>query len=249
MGFQSYSFLVNGMRVEARYRLETVQEVFLPLLRRLTVLQREKGKRLIIFLAAAPGVGKTTLSLFWQALSQQTEGIEPLQAIGIDGFHHHQDYLLSHTGVVYGKEVQLVEVKGAPETYDLDKLRAKLALLCTEREVLWPIYDRQSLHDVVEDQVKVAGDIVLLEGNWLLLQDPGWRDLKQFCDLSVYIDAQESLLRDRLIQRKINGGSTPEQAAAFYERADGKNVRRVCAHSQPADVTFTLLPDGDYRLK
>ena len=45
------------------------------------------------------GVGKTTLAMFLQMLSETTEGLKKVTAIGIDGFHHYETYLNTHTTV------------------------------------------------------------------------------------------------------------------------------------------------------
>ena len=99
------------------------------------------------------------------------------------------------------------------------------------------------LHDVVEDQIQISKDILLLEGNWLLLQEEGWKELKQFCDYSIFIQAEEDMLKQRLIERKIQGGLSRSEAIAFYERSDGRNVSRVLQHSMQADLTLRLSQD------
>ena len=43
---------INGIEVEAIYSERTVKEIFLTLLRRLTLKQKEKGRRLLVMLAA-----------------------------------------------------------------------------------------------------------------------------------------------------------------------------------------------------
>lgn len=248
MAFAEHTLYVNGIKVDAVYNEETVKSLFLPFLEKLTALRREKGGRVIAFLAAPPGAGKSTLSLFLENLSRGTPGLIPLQALGIDGFHRPQEYLLSHSGVVYGENVRLAEVKGAPETYDTDKLAMKLRLLAEGGAVPWPVYDRQ-IHDVIDDKAEASGGIILLEGNWLLLRDGAWSGLKKYADISLFVYADEPILRGRLVSRKIAGGLTQEQAEAFYRRTDGKNVIRALTDSVPADISWTLLPDGDYTYK
>jgi len=48
----------------------------------------------------------------------------------------------------------------------------------------------------------VDGQIVLLEGNYLLLNEDGWCDLSTYADYTISITADEALLRSRLIGRK-----------------------------------------------
>ena len=78
---------INGIDVEARYSDRTVETVLVPLLKRLTELQEKKGRRILIMLAAPPGAGKSTLLSFLGKLSEERDGIHPVQTIGMDGFH------------------------------------------------------------------------------------------------------------------------------------------------------------------
>ena len=158
--WKTYHFIVNGFEMEAVYHVKTIQEIFLPMLRKLTKMQKEKQKRLVIFVAAPPAVGKTTLCQFLEYLSKEQKDITEIQAIGLDGFHYPSDYINSHNAIVCGKTVPMKEVKGCPETYDTEKLEQKLQKIGQE-DILWPIYDR-NIHDVVEDVVKVDQDIILL---------------------------------------------------------------------------------------
>ena len=84
-----YSAMINDIPVEAEFPERQVQEVYIPLLRKLRQMQESKKGRILVFLAAPPGVGKTTLTLFLQELSETTEGLKRVTAIGIDGFHHY----------------------------------------------------------------------------------------------------------------------------------------------------------------
>ncbi len=87
----------------------------------------------------------------------------------------------------------------------------------------------------------------MLEGNWLLLQQPGWQQLKALADYTIYINAAPELLRDRLIERKIRGGLSPQQAENFYLATDGPNVFKVLQFSQPADCHLVMDRDMSYR--
>ena len=87
---------VNGFGFVARYGEKDVERVLLPLLMRLTELQAERDRRLIAFLAAPPGAGKSTLAAFMEWLSRRTPEATPLQAVGMDGFHCPNAYLDAH---------------------------------------------------------------------------------------------------------------------------------------------------------
>jgi putative kinase len=232
------NLLVNGFEVHATFSEQAVSNIFEPLLHKLTSLQRLKGSRLVVCLAAPPAAGKSTLAAYLEMLSTDCEDAEPLQALGIDGFHFHQDYILSHTVLRAGTQISMKDVKGCPESYNVKKLLEAVRTLKTG-DIKWPFYGRR-LHDVVEDAVEVNRDIVLLEGNWLLLDEGDWPELRGLCDYSIMLSADESVLKSRLIERKMRGGLSAQQAADFYESSDGPNIARCLEGSTGANLTLRL---------
>lgn len=237
-----YHAVINGYPVSAHYDDQNVEEIFIPLLRRLQQLHESCAARIIAFIAAPPATGKSTLVDFLSRLAAQLPGMPAVQALGMDGFHYHQDYILSHTVVRNGKEIEMRRVKGAPDTFDVQRLRDTLLAL-RAGNLRWPAYDR-TLHDVVEEAIPVTAPILLVEGNYLLLNQPIWRDLPH--DYAVFITADEVLLRQRLIERKMRGDKTHEQAALFYQESDGPNVRLCLGSRLPCDLELQLLPDGTF---
>lgn len=239
-----YHTVINGIRVDARYSRHTVEEILVPLLRQLAELRRKKGRRILVMLAAPPGCGKTTLCSFLEQLSREREGLTPVQAAGMDGFHRRQEYLTSHTAERDGRIFPLVEIKGAPETFDLPKLAAAVARAAAGEVFGWPGYDR-TLHNPVEDAVRVDGEIVLLEGNYLLLDEDGWRELSAGADYTVSMAAEEETLRERLIDRKIKTGADAEQAVRFVDFSDMPNVRLCLAKTMRADLALRMDGSGE----
>ncbi len=241
--WKNYTITVNGLTITVKYAEETVNELFLPLLQKLTDLYRRKEQRIVVFLAAPPAVGKTTLSLFLESLSHTNDDLEPIKAIGMDGFHYHADYLSSHTLIRDGEEVEMTKVKGCPETFDAEKLREALGRIHDE-DIAWPLYFR-NIHDVVENGDQVHGNIILLEGNYLLLKDPRWSSIRQYCDYAIMIQADEEVLKERLISRKMMGNKTREEAEKFYEYSDRVNIIRILKDSSGWDERWSLMTDGD----
>lgn len=218
---------VNGLTIDALFADEEIEQVHLPLLRLLAHKQRSKRGRLVVFLAAPPGSGKSTLTAFWQYLSAQHDELPELQTLPMDGFHRPNAWLDAQG---------LRSKKGMPETFDREQLELALAAL-EKTWPLWPTYDR-ILHDPVPDAIEVTAPVVIVEGNWLLLDEPGWRDLARFSDLTLFIQAPAEQLRSRLVERKMRGGSSLEQASTFYQQTDGPNVDKVLQHSLPATITL-----------
>jgi len=236
--------LINGFTVHASFDDASVNSVFKPLLFELTRLYSLKNSRVVVFIAAPPAAGKSTLAAFLQKLSAETEGVTEAQAIGMDGFHYSQHYILQHTVIRNGIICPMKDYKGAPDTFDIGLLNDKIKELYEKNTVQWPFYDRR-LHDVQMDAIKVTAPIVLLEGNYLLLDAPKWRDLK--CDYSIFIKGEKEFLKKRLIERKSMGGATLQDAEAFYERCDGPNVGLCLENSLGANLTLQITGDGEFR--
>lgn len=238
-----YETEINGIRVGARFSDEDISGLFLPLLGQLARLRERKGRRVLIFLAAPPGAGKTTLADFLKSLSERGGDCQPVTVAGMDGFHRYQEYLLTHTVLRGGTEIPMVKVKGAPETFDLARLRERVARVAAGEVCGWPEYDRLA-HNPREDAVEIDGDIVLLEGNYLLLNRPGWRELRDYADYTVRLDADEDFLRKRLIERRIKTGVSREEAVRFVDFSDMENVRTCLAESADADLTWRVDARG-----
>ena len=235
---------VNGLLQHIRYNIDTVEGLFLPLLRRLTQMQRCVGRRVIAFLAAPPATGKSTLLQFLERLVREHADLTQMQALGMDGFHYPNRYLETHTILRDGVEIPLKSIKGAPETFDVPALAAKLRAAKNGR-TLFPVYDRR-IHDVVPDALTVDAPILLIEGNWLLLDEEPWRGIRPLADYAVRIDAPATFLRDRLIARKVQGGLSEAEATAFCEASDARNVEHFAAHAGAADEVWRMEADGDF---
>ena len=238
---------INGITVNACYSKQSVEDIFIPLLRKLTDLQKSKGSRILVMLAAPPGAGKSTLAGFLEFLSKKTHGLNPIQVIGMDGFHRKQEYLLSHSIIRDGIEIPMVKIKGAPITFDLDLLTEQVRKLSLGENLSWPVYDRQ-LHNPVENALYVDGDIVLLEGNYLLLDETGWQDLRKYADYTISIKADEQFLRNRLITRRMQTGVDETEAVRFVDFSDMPNVRLCLERTHKADLQLSEDSDTEYHI-
>ncbi|MCI1747319.1 MAG: nucleoside/nucleotide kinase family protein [Acidipropionibacterium sp.] len=227
---------INGLETEVHYDHHAIDDVMVPTLRR-WISDTQDGRRHYAFLAAPPGAGKSTLAVLLETALRPE-----LQCVGLDGFHLPQAFLETTTIPDHdGRQITMAEIKGAPETFDVPSLTETLERGRT-RDIMWPWYDR-SIHDVVPEGSRLISRHVLVEGNWLLLDEPGWRELRSLADLTIFLSAPEQLLRNRLITRKIQGGMSREAAGIFYQRTDGPNVRRSLDHSLNSGVDLILTMD------
>ncbi len=238
-----YKTKINGLDVQAYYSEGSINDIFLPLINHLTDMVKEKGKRIIVMLAAPPGAGKSTLAHFLGHLSEITDGVLSVLPVGMDGFHHYQDYLDTHTMVRSGKTHLMKEYKGAPETFDLPKLKEKVRRISEGEDCGWPEYYRIA-HNPIDDAIHIHGEIILIEGNYLLLDLGGWKDLRRYADYTIKIVADENLLKKRLTDRKALSGISREEAEAFVENSDLYNVRTCLKYTiGETDLALRLMED------
>ena len=239
---EKHRFLVNGLEIEAAFSPENRDRIFIPLLRRLHGLQREKQRRICAFLAAPPAAGKSTLCCYLEELSRSVPGLTPVQCVGIDGFHYYQDVLDSRTICRNGENIPLARIKGAPETYDVPKLKRLLDSL-NEPGQLWPAYDRR-IHNPVENAVEIREEIIILEGNWLLLDEAPWNGLD--CDYSIFLAAGDRSQLERIVQRKMMGGFSEAHAREIVKRNDWPNILRCMGNSRRGDLNLRGREDGTW---
>ncbi len=182
--------------------------------------------RRLIALAGPPAVGKTTISEA-TAAELNRRGIKAT-LIPMDGFHLDNDTLDAHG---------LRARKGAPETFDLDGFKTLIEQLSKGGDIDVPGFDRVA--DAVVPAMHHAGanvDTLVIEGNYLLLDEPGWRDLARHWTFAVFLAAPEDVLEARLLQRWRDNGFDDHGARNKAEGNDLPNARRILANRLPADL-------------
>ena len=181
--------------------------------------------RFITALAGPPGSGKSTLAAALVAALGAGA-----RAVPMDGFHY-DDAVLDARG--------LRARKGAPETFDALGFIHLIRRLRTGEEVAIPIFDRSMELSRAGADVVTAGDrLLVVEGNYLLLDEAPWRDLAPLFDLTVWIDLPEAELDRRLVARWAHYGRDPVEARAWIDSNDMPNIRRVARGSRAADVVI-----------
>lgn len=188
------------------------------------------GQRVIIALAGAPGAGKSTLAAqVVQALGDRAV------LVPMDGFHYSQRILEQ-----WGR----ADRKGAPDTFDADGLAVLLARLREqeERPVLAPVFAREIEEPIAAGIMIGPGhDVVVVEGNYLLLDTPPWDGLAGLFDETWFLSVDPDLRRRRLVERHMRFGRTRAGAEDWVALVDEPNARLVEGTAQRAD----LLVDGD----
>jgi len=186
------------------------------------------GGRRLVALSGAPGSGKSTLSEPLAAMLTE-RGVRS-EVVPMDGFHL-DNRLLEARG--------LMPRKGAPETFDLGGFKRLCHALRADDEVIYPLFDR-SRDLAIAGAAHVGQDcsVAVIEGNYLLFDEPGWRDLADLWDVSIRLDVPLADLEARLVQRWLTHGLDQAAAEARARGNDLANAQRIASARLPADLTW-----------
>ncbi|MBU3702861.1 MAG: type I pantothenate kinase [Ilumatobacteraceae bacterium] len=149
----------------------------------------------VIGVAGSVAVGKSTFARILQALLARWPEHPKVDLVTTDGF-------LFPNAVL--EERGIMNRKGFPESYDTKSLLQFLRELKSGRpEVLAPVYSHV-VYDIVEGQEVAVRqpDILILEGlNVLQVGVDSNEFVSDYFDFSIYIDAEETIIRDWYIDR------------------------------------------------
>lgn len=232
---------VCGRRERVTLRREDLAACYLPMARTLIKMQAaDPARRLLAGVAGCPGAGKSIFAMLVAEVINalpESGGGACAAVVPLDGFHHTNAYLESH--FVPGADTTLREMKGRPDTFDVEAaIRAFSQLRSPGDEQFLPGYSRR-LHEPVEGEIRIGKKdlIVIVEGNFLCMtkKEP-WARLSAMLDVRVFLDADREECRDRLIQRHVRGGRSPEDAARHYEAVDLPNAELIEKTMNAADI-------------
>jgi type I pantothenate kinase len=263
--------------------LDEVVHIYLPLTRLLSLYvaatqglyaathaflgTRDGATPFIIGIAGSVAVGKSTTARLLRALLRRWPNTPKVELITTDGF------LLPNAVL---KREGLMERKGFPESYDLPALLGFLtAVKAGKTEVTAPVYSHLSYDIVPGETVKVGRpDILIVEGLNVLQTSRLPKDgravpfVSDFFDFSIYIDAEEPVIRHWYLERFLRlretafrdpqsyfhryASITTEEALAFAEglwsRINLVNLRENILPTRPR-AHLILRKDESHRIE
>jgi pantothenate kinase len=193
-----------------------------------------KNGRYLLGLTGSPASGKSTFSA--QLVAEVNAALSQNKAIVVpmDGYHYSNEEL-----DVKG----LKPLKGIPATFDAQGFVDLIRQLKTEysKSVFAPLFDR-SIEASIQNGIEVEPqhEIIVSEGNYLLLDEQPWNELRELFDEIWFIDSTVDVLIPRLTLRHKEGGRNDKETKIKMESTDLPNARLIEATKSRANRVITI---------
>jgi pantothenate kinase len=186
--------------------------------------------RVVIGVCGAPGAGKSTLAeRLVAALGDEAV------LVGMDGYHLAQVEL---------ERLGRTERKGAPDTFDaagyvhlLRRIREQAG------ETVYAPEFRREIEEPIAGAVPVRPEhrYVVTEGNYLLLDQKPWHEVRTLLTQTWFLAPDEAVRRDRLIARHRAFGRTLAEARERTLGSDERNAVLINATQRSADLVLSAV--------
>jgi pantothenate kinase len=185
----------------------------------------DTGQRRILGITGAPGAGKSTLA------EHLVDALAPgAVLVPMDGFHLAEAEL---------KRLGRHDRKGAIDTFDAGGFVGLLQRLrrCDEEVVYAPIF-RRDLEEPIAGAIPVphGTPLVVTEGNYLLVPESPWGEIRDLVDEVWYVEPDEPIRLDRLLRRHMEFGRDELAAHERTHGSDQRNAELIAATKSRADV-------------
>jgi pantothenate kinase len=135
--------------------------------------------------------------------------------------------------------------KGAPDTFDAAGY-VNLLRRCktqTPQEIIYAPDFRRESDEAIAGAIAIASQtpLIVTEGNYLLLREHPWDQVRETIDEIWYLDVPAQLRQARLLARHMRFGRTAQQASDWIANTDEPNAARIAMTRGYADL---CLPWG-----
>ncbi|GIJ23170.1 nucleoside/nucleotide kinase family protein [Micromonospora lutea] len=195
----------------------------------------DAGPRQLLGITGAPGVGKSTLA------AQVVEAVGPAaRLVPMDGFHLAQDELL---------RLDRALRKGSIDTFDANGYVSLLRRLRRKEPTsVWAPQFRRDLEEPIAGAIEVPPEVrlVVTEGNYLLIPNWPWDEVRSLLHEAWFLDLDADLRRRRLVARHMAYGRSEQDARAWAMGSDEVNAALVAGTAERADLVVRLAgpPSG-----
>ena len=176
-----------------------------------------------IGIAGGPGSGKSTLAAALKERLNELSAVIPQ-----DGYHYYRSQLdqMPDSAMAHVR-------RGSPFTFDTEKFVNDLIKARHSCEGKFPSFDHRTADPIENDiQLSRSNKIVIVEGNYLLLNAEPWCRLKkEVFDETWCLDVSVQESNRRVVQRHMKIGLSAEQARTRVIDNDGMNAELVMNES------------------
>lgn len=205
------------------------------------------NSKYIVGLAGPPGAGKSTvafqvvqrLNKLWpqkaSSFESQVEPSEVAIVLPMDGFHLYRYQLdaMENPEEAHAR-------RGAPWTFDPTLLLTCLKTLKNQGSVYAPSFDH-GIGDPVKDEifVNLQHKVVIVEGNYLLLNEGVWKEVSSLFDEKWFIEVDIDTAMQRVCKRHISTAGKPQDVAKWrIEYNDRPNAELIMKSKKNADLVI-----------
>lgn len=200
-------------------------------------------RKYMVGIAGVPGSGKSTtarevcakINTMRPRLDKHSVAV----VVGMDGYHYTRQQLDQ-----FPDPDEAHARRGAYWTFDGAAFVEKMHELRVKGEATLPSFDHGA-GDPVPDGVTVIpqNKIILVEGNYLLLDIPPWSKLTKVFNETWYIDCDIDTAMERVLQRQIGHGRALDVAKWRVENNDRQNALMIAETASTASLLVPSLPE------
>lgn len=184
--------------------MEATTPIVTTVAERLLQLKLENNnKQIWVSISGAPGSGKSSLA------SRLADTLPDAVVVPMDGFHFYK----AHLSTMPDPELAFSR-RGASWTFDSFKFVDVLRKARQAQKGVFPSFDH-AVGDPVEEDIIVTAvhQYVIVEGLYLLLPTAPWNEVQDIVDISIFVHADNDVLKSRLIGRHMECFHMTEQDA------------------------------------